>query len=184
MGLRKVRALFLDRDGVINLDHGHVGSRERFEFVPGIFELAKIASFLGYGLFIITNQAGIARGLYSEDDFQELMAWVCSEFEKCGASITKVYHCPHHPDHPTLGSPVECSCRKPAPGLLLRSAREFNIDLDASILVGDKESDMRAGQAAGVGSLIFLGAGYNNDRWHIAASMEEVIILVAARGSA
>ena len=105
-----MRALFLDRDGVINVDYGHVGSRERFEFIPGVFDLARTAASYGYGLFIITNQAGIARGLYSEDDFQDLMAWVGGEFAKHGAPIIKVYHCPHHPDHPKPGAPVDCFC--------------------------------------------------------------------------
>lgn len=181
-GLVEMRALFLDRDGVINVDHGHVGTRARFEFSHGVFDMARVAVSLSYGLFIITNQAGIARGLYSEEDFQKLMGWVGREFKKYGAPIIKVYHCPHHPDYPMSDAAIGCDCRKPAPGLLLRAAREFEIDMDASIMVGDKESDMLAGLAAGVGSLVLMGTGPIDVRWHCAASMEELSGLLSMMG--
>lgn len=177
-----MRALFLDRDGVINVDYGYVSSRDRFEFIEGVFDMARFAVFQGYSLFVITNQAGIARGLYSEEDFQKLMDWVCSEFANHGASILKVYHCPHHPEYPMDGVPTYCDCRKPAPGLLLRAAHEFNIDLGSSMMIGDKESDMLAGLAAGVGSLVLFGTGPGDHRWRRATSMGDIYVLLSNKG--
>ena len=177
-----MRALFLDRDGVINVDYGYVSSRDRFEFIEGVFDMARSAVSQGYSLFVITNQAGIARGLYSEEDFQKLMDWVSSEFAKHGAPIFKVYHCPHHPEYPTDGVPTYCGCRKPAPGLLLRAAHEFNIDLVSSMMIGDKETDMLAGLAAGVGSLVLFGTGSGDHRWRRAASMADIYVLLSNKG--
>ncbi len=176
-----MRALFLDRDGVINVDHGHVGTRDRFDFMPGVFDMARTAVTLGYGLFIVTNQAGIARGLYSEADFKRLMEWVAAEFEERGAPIMNVYHCPHHPEHGSLGLHGACDCRKPEPGMLLAAARAFSIDMEASILLGDKKSDMLAGVAAGVGSLILMGRGPVDPRWSCVPSMAEVERMLVAK---
>lgn len=152
------RALFLDRDGVINVDHGYVIRKQDFEFVDGIFDLCRAARQLGYAIFVVTNQAGIGRGYYSEQDFVALMRWVSGVFESERAAIDKVYFCPTHPVHGVGKYKVESPLRKPGPGMILRAASEFAIDLAQSVLVGDRESDMQAGIAAGVGcNLLYRG---------------------------
>jgi D-glycero-D-manno-heptose 1,7-bisphosphate phosphatase len=139
------KALFLDRDGVINIEINYLHTIEDFEFIDGIFELCKYYQNLGYMIFVVTNQSGIDRGYYSEYDFQLLTSWMIKEFENNGIEIKKVYFCPHHPD--ISGT---CSCRKPSSGMLLDASKEFEIDLQNSILVGDKESDIEAAIDAGV----------------------------------
>jgi D-glycero-D-manno-heptose 1,7-bisphosphate phosphatase len=151
------RAAFLDRDGVINVDHGYVHRIEDFEFVPGVLESAVELVRLGFALVVVTNQAGIGRGMYSEDDFARLTRWMCARFADRGAAIAAVYHCPHHPTLAQGALRVACDCRKPAPGMVLQAARDLGIDLAASVLFGDKCDDMRAALAAGVGTRVLLG---------------------------
>jgi D-glycero-D-manno-heptose 1,7-bisphosphate phosphatase len=139
------KALFLDRDGVVNVEKEYLYKIEDFEFIDGIFALCKHYQKLGYLLFIVTNQSGIARGYYSEDDFLTLTQWMLKEFQKRDIAIAKVYHCPHHPK-----ISGECSCRKPKPGMLLEAAAAFDIDLKNSIIIGDKERDIQAGLNAGL----------------------------------
>lgn len=153
------RALFLDRDGVINVDHGYVIRRQEFEFVDGIFDLCRTARRLGYRIFVVTNQAGIGRGYYSEQEFLALTRWMCGVFERELAAIDKVYFCPTHPVHGVGKYKVASTLRKPGPGMILQAAREFDIDLAQSVLVGDRASDMHSGIAAGVAcNLLFLGS--------------------------
>jgi len=139
------KALFIDRDGVINIDKAHVFRHEDFEFNRGIFDLCRKYADQGYKIIVITNQAGISRGLYSEDDFIKLTSWMVRQFAKNRISISQVYHCPHHPDF--TGS---CSCRKPEPGMILRAIEDFDLDISQCILIGDKESDLEAGRRAGI----------------------------------
>ena len=148
----KRKALFLDRDGVINVNHGYVCTPERTDFIEGIFELTREAKAKGYLIVVVTNQAGIARGYYSEQQFMEYMDWMKARFEQKGSGLDAIYYCPHHP---TAGSGIYrrlCDCRKPAPGLLLCAERDYDIELSLSILIGDKSSDIEAAKAAGVGS--------------------------------
>ena len=144
-------ALFLDRDGVINVDHAYVHKQEDFEFIDGIFELVRHARASGYRVFVVTNQAGIARGYYTEDDFHRLTAWMCERFAAEGAPIDKVYFCPYHAEHGIGRYKQESSFRKPGPGMILQAAAEFDVDLARSVLVGDMATDLQAGEAAGVG---------------------------------
>lgn len=144
-------ALFLDRDGVINADHAYVCRQENFEFVDGIFELCRYAKKLGYLIFVVTNQAGIGRGFYTEQDFLKLTEWMCGIFSTEGVVIDKVYFCPFHPEHGVGKYKVNSPFRKPGPGMILQAAEEFGVDLARSVLVGDKETDIQAGIAAGVG---------------------------------
>lgn len=139
------KALFLDRDGVINVDKGHVYLREQFEFNEGIFDLCRKYQEQGYLIIIITNQAGIAKGYYTEADFLELTEWMIKEFEDKGIVISKVYYCPHHPD---ITGP--CTCRKPEPGMINQAVKEFDLDISECILAGDRESDLEAGRRAGI----------------------------------
>jgi len=152
MTLRRV--LFLDRDGVINVDHGYVHTPERTDWVPGIFELCARAQRAGYERVVVTNQAGIARGFYTEAAFLAYTAWMHAQFEHRGVPLLATYHCPHHPTAGQGELTRECDCRKPRPGMILRAAREWGIDLGRSILVGDKPSDVRAAHEAGVGVAI------------------------------
>lgn len=139
------KALFLDRDGVINVDKAYVFRIDDFEFIPGIFELCRKYRSEGYLIIVITNQAGIARGLYTEKDFEELTLWMTDQFRDRGIEIAKVYHCPHHP---YFTGP--CDCRKPEPGMLLHAVRDFDLDISQCVLIGDKESDLEAGRRAGI----------------------------------
>lgn len=142
-------ALFLDRDGVVNLDRGYVHRIEQFVWVPGIFDTVRMANRLGLAVFVVTNQAGIARGYYSEQQFLALTDWMKAQFAEAGAPLADVYFCPFHPD----GLPpydVAAPCRKPAAGMLLQAAQEHDLDLGRSVLIGDQESDIGAGRAAGL----------------------------------
>jgi D-glycero-D-manno-heptose 1,7-bisphosphate phosphatase len=158
------RALFLDRDGVINVDRGYVYRPDEFEFVDGIFDLCLKASQLGYLIVVVTNQAGIGRGYYTEENFVEISDWMCAEFRARGVSIAKVYHCPFHPEHGVGMYRRNSADRKPGPGMILRAAHDLSVDLSRSILVGDRETDIEAGVAAGVGcNLLYRPAGNSRD---------------------
>ncbi|MFN0171041.1 MAG: D-glycero-alpha-D-manno-heptose-1,7-bisphosphate 7-phosphatase [Bryobacteraceae bacterium] len=152
----KNRALFLDRDGVINVDHGYVHRSEDFDFEEGIFELCRAAQDHGYLLIVITNQAGVARGYYSEADFLQLTKWMVQVFSREGIKIAHVYYCPYHPVDGVGSYMYDSPDRKPHPGMLLRARRDFDLDLGASILIGDQLSDIAAAIHAGVGTRILL----------------------------
>lgn len=152
-------ALFLDRDGVINVDHGYVHRVEDFEFVPGIFELVRGARELGLLPVVVTNQAGIGRGMYTEADFQALTRWMSGRFDAAGAPLAAVYHCPTHPTAGIGPYRVPSPMRKPNPGMLLAARDDLGIELARSALVGDKGSDIAAGRAAGVPLLLWLRGG-------------------------
>lgn len=153
-------ALFLDRDGIINIDHGYVCKQEDFEFVEGIFELCRTAKRLGYLIFVVTNQAGIGRGYYTKQDFLRLTDWMCEVFRDKGVFIDNVYFCPSHPEHGVGQYKTDSPYRKPGPGMILQAAEEFGIDLAKSVLVGDKETDIQAGMAAGLGcNLLYRASG-------------------------
>ncbi|MEW5878935.1 MAG: D-glycero-beta-D-manno-heptose 1,7-bisphosphate 7-phosphatase [Pseudomonadota bacterium] len=153
----KRRAAFLDRDGVINVDLGYVVRQEDFHFVPGTLEAARVLADRGFALVVITNQSGIARGLYSVDDFQRLTRWMRERFAEAGAPLAGVYFCPHHPTEGQGQYRVNCTCRKPAPGMLLAAAHELGLDLARSVLFGDRRSDLEAAHAAGVPHRVLLG---------------------------
>lgn len=152
---QSVKALFLDRDGVINIDNGYVFERQNFEFMPGIFDLGRVAMRKDYKIFVITNQSGIARGKYTEQDFFSMTEWMNQEFSKEDVTISQVYFCPHHPEYSSIEN-KNCTCRKPKPGLLLKASRDHGINLSQSLMVGDKMTDMQAAQAAGVRSRLLL----------------------------
>jgi D-glycero-D-manno-heptose 1,7-bisphosphate phosphatase len=148
------RALFLDRDGVINVEKNYVHRIEDFEFVDGIFELCAEAQRLGYKLIVITNQAGIGRGYYSVADFERLTEWMVGQFAARGITIDRVYYCPFHPTEGIGEYRRESFDRKPNPGMILRAREEFALDLTKSALAGDRNSDIAAGVAAGIGNTI------------------------------
>lgn len=158
------KALFLDRDGVINVDRHYVYRIEDFEFVDGIFELCATARARGFRLVVVTNQAGIGRGYYSEDDFGRLTAWMLDQFTARGILIDRVYFCPFHPTAGIGAYRRESNDRKPAPGMILKAKAALNLDLSRSILIGDKPSDIEAGRAAGIGYNVRLLADYEDAR--------------------
>lgn len=151
------KAAFLDRDGVINIDHAYVSRREDFEWVEGVLDAARKLYEAGYALVVVTNQSGIGRGYYTETDFEALNVYMFRMFEEAGAPLAGIYFCPHHPEKAIGAYKIACTCRKPQPGMILRAAEEMSIDLSQSILFGDKESDMQAAQAAGIPRRILLG---------------------------
>lgn len=151
------KAAFLDRDGVINLDHAYVHKIEDFDWVPGVLEAAKTLHDAGYLLVVVTNQSGIGRGYYDETAFQRLTDWMKARFADAGAPLAGVYFCPHHPEKALPAYRRRCDCRKPAPGMLLQAAADLRIDLRESLMFGDKAGDMSAGKASGCAERILLG---------------------------
>lgn len=154
------RAAFLDRDGVINIDSAYLSRWEDFRFVPGSLEAMRRLQQAGYALVVVTNQSGIARGYYSEEDYQLLTRQMRAALRTKGVTLAGVYHCPHHPAGKVPELAVDCGCRKPAPGMILQAARELQLDLAHSFLVGDKESDLQAARAAGVGRAYLVHSGH------------------------
>ncbi|RMX04173.1 D-glycero-beta-D-manno-heptose 1,7-bisphosphate 7-phosphatase [Corticibacter populi] len=159
------KALFLDRDGVINVDTAYVHKVEDFVFCEGIFELVREAKSREYQVVVVTNQAGIGRGYYSEADFTALMEWVAQQFVQQGGGLDGVYFCPDHPEHGKGPYRRHSDARKPGPGMLLQAQRDLRLDLPHSIMVGDNLTDMQAGMAAGVGTnLLVRGDGQSSPR--------------------
>jgi D,D-heptose 1,7-bisphosphate phosphatase len=150
-------AAFLDRDGVLNRDVGYVWRQENFQWMPGAQRAVKRINDAGHLAIVITNQAGVARGLYGEADIGNLHRWMNDELGRDGAHIDAFYYCPHHPSEGQGAYRLACDCRKPAPGMLLRAMREWPVDRAASFMIGDKEIDMEAASAAGVRGLLFDG---------------------------
>ena len=147
----KAKAAFLDRDGVINRDQAYVHRWEDFEFIPGAIEGMRRLQQAGYALVVVTNQSGLARGYYTDTQYQALSHAMRQELARQGVELAGIYHCPHHPAGSVAPLAVVCDCRKPAPGLLLRAAQELQLSLADSLLIGDKPSDIEAARAAGVG---------------------------------
>ena len=172
-------ALFLDRDGVINVNHGYVHKSENFDFIDDIFEVARKAFANHYKLVVITNQAGIGRGYYSEQQFQKLTKWMCREFLNVGAPIQKVYFSPFHPMAGLGVYKKDDISRKPRPGMILQAKQELNLDLENSVLIGDKPSDIQAGIAAGVGTNILFSQEIfpelNNLSYNVIATLNEAL---------
>ena len=144
------RALFLDRDGVVNEEVGYLHRADEVRFVNGIFSLCRTAAGLGYRLIVVTNQAGIARGYYSEADFEVLMEFMRGKLRAEGVELDAVYYCPFHPEHGVGRYRQEHEDRKPGTGMLRRGAREFGVELSESVLIGDRCSDVGAANAAGL----------------------------------
>ena len=152
-------AAFLDRDGVLNDDLGYVVRRDDFHWLPGVMPALQRLQQAGYALVVVTNQSGVARGLYTLADVDALHAHMQQELQANGVTLTAVYACPHHPDGVVSTYRQDCDCRKPRPGMILQALRAHGLDPARSLLVGDKASDIEAGRAADVSRCIRVGAG-------------------------
>jgi D-glycero-D-manno-heptose 1,7-bisphosphate phosphatase len=148
-------AVFLDRDGVINRDDGYVGTIERFRFMPGAAAAIRRLNEAGFLVFIASNQSGIARGLFTEDDLIRLHGWMIRELEGQGARIDDARYCPFHPDSKLSGYAWDSDLRKPRPGMLLDLIGNWPVDRKTSFLIGDKDTDMQAAAAVGVTGYLF-----------------------------
>ena len=165
------KALFLDRDGVVNVEKNYLHKIEDFELVDGIVEVCRAYAQKGYRIIIVTNQSGIARGYYSEEDFQVLSRWMVGHLGEMGVEIAKIYHCPHHEE--ISGT---CMCRKPEPGMFLEAQREFGIDMAASVMIGDNERDIEAAQRAGVGyNILFSAEATSSQADRIVRDLKELV---------
>ncbi|WP_394203013.1 D-glycero-alpha-D-manno-heptose-1,7-bisphosphate 7-phosphatase [Marinagarivorans algicola] len=147
------KGLFLDRDGVINVDKGYVHRIEDFEFLPGIFAFCRRASVLGYKIFVVTNQSGIARGFYTEHTFLMLTTWMKQRFVGHGVHIEAVFFCPHHPSEGQGQYLQACECRKPQPGMLKQALRDYDLEASECLLIGDSSSDIDAARCVGMPSV-------------------------------
>jgi D-glycero-D-manno-heptose 1,7-bisphosphate phosphatase len=157
----KHKAVFLDRDGTINVEVQYLSQVKDFQFIPGVPWALKCLKEAGYLLVVVTNQSGIGRGLYDEAALDTIHSHMHEDLAKFGASIDACYFCPHHPEHATGDYRQECGCRKPLPGMLQQAALDLDIDLAASFMIGDKLADVEAGLAAGCTSLLVL-TGYGS----------------------
>ena len=173
--MQKNRAFFLDRDGVINKEVGYLHEIKKFELISGVIPTLNYIQKKGYKIVVITNQSGIGRGLYSEKQFLKLNDWMIGFFKKNKIIISGVFYCPHTPDD-------KCECRKPKPTLFSNAEEEFSIDMKKSWAIGDKESDILAAKAAGVGNSILVRSGHkinekNSKSDHIIDSIINVMEL-------
>ena len=166
-----MKAIFLDRDGIINIDKSYVHKIEDFKFCEGIFETLQHLLSLDYLLFVVTNQSGIGRGYYSEDDFKKLTSWMLKEFMHRGIKITKVYYCPHDPND-------GCECRKPKTAMFERAKKEFGIDMQNSWMIGDKLSDIEAGKNAGILNTVFINNHICKESSYSVKSILDIISII------
>jgi D-glycero-D-manno-heptose 1,7-bisphosphate phosphatase len=155
------RAAFIDRDGVINRELHHVHRVEDFHVLPGVVEGLRMLAASGYALVVVTNQGGIAKGLYTPEQYESLTAHMRQWFQGQGVEFDGVYHCPHHPGGTVAQWAVACTCRKPEPGMMLRAADDLGLDLERSVMVGDRVSDVEAARRAGVGRLVLVESGHD-----------------------
>tara|TARA_B110000008_G_C16853370_1_gene517720 strand:- start:222 stop:746 length:525 start_codon:yes stop_codon:yes gene_type:complete len=171
-----IKTIFLDRDGVINKDIGYLYEIDKFEFVSGIFPSCRHFINLGYSIIIVSNQSGIDRGFYSEKDYQIVTKWMIDQFSNNGIKILDALHCPHGPDS-------NCICRKPLPGMFLESQRKYDIDMELSWMIGDKETDILGARAAGIKQSILIDTNHINNRikssaLHIINSISDSIPII------
>ena len=157
-GKRMNKAIFLDRDGTLNIDYGYVHEIDNFKFIDGAIDALRELKKMGYMLVLVTNQSGIARGYFSEEQFLQLTEWMDWSLAEQDVDLDGIYYCPHHPEG--KGEYKEnCDCRKPKPGMLLQAIKELKIDPTQSIMVGDKIEDLKAGIGAKVKMNVLVRTG-------------------------
>jgi D-glycero-D-manno-heptose 1,7-bisphosphate phosphatase len=150
-------AAFLDRDGVINFDDGYMSTRDRIRWIPTAAQAIRRLNDAGYHVFLFTNQSGVARGFFTEDDVVALLDWMRAEMRAQGAIIDDVRYCPHHPDGSVPGYLDVCECRKPGAGMILDLMKHWPVRRDGSFAIGDRDSDVAAAKAAGLPGYLFPG---------------------------
>jgi D-glycero-D-manno-heptose 1,7-bisphosphate phosphatase len=159
----KHKAVFMDRDGTINVEVQYLSQVKDFQFIPGVPWALRCLKDAGYLLVVVTNQSGIGRGYYDEAALESIHDHMHADLATFGAAIDACYFCPHHPEHATGDYRKECACRKPLPGMLQQAAQDLDIDLEASFMIGDKLADVEAGLAAGCTSFLVL-TGYGSSQ--------------------
>ena len=152
-----IKTIFLDRDGVINHEVNYLHKISEFKFIDGVFEACISFKNLGYKIIIVSNQSGIGRGYYSENDYQILTKWLTNRFKEKRIDILDSFHCPHIPDE-------NCSCRKPMPGMFLAAKKTYDIDMKKSWMIGDKETDIQAAIASGISNTILVSSGHTIEK--------------------
>ena len=151
-----IKTIFLDRDGVINKEVGYLHKIEDFEFINGVFDACLYFQSLDYQIIIVTNQSGIERGYYSENDFHTVTKWMLEQFKNKGIDILDVFFCPHGPKS-------ACECRKPKPGMFIQANSKYDIDMESSWMIGDKEADITAANSAGIQNTVLVKSGHAID---------------------
>jgi D-glycero-D-manno-heptose 1,7-bisphosphate phosphatase len=165
------KALFLDRDGVVNVEKNYLHKIEDFELVEGIIEVCRAYQEEDCLIIIVTNQSGISRGYYSEEDFRLLSEWMVEHFKTLGITITHIYHCPHHESIDGV-----CECRKPEPGMFLEAQKAYDLDMVHSVMIGDNERDIEAAQRAGVGmNILFSSNVIESKANRVISSLKELL---------
>jgi len=160
MSKAKIKVAFLDRDGVINKEVNYLYKIEDFEYTEDCIEGLKSLQKLGFKIIIVTNQAGIARGYYTEEQYQELTQWYLTDLAKHGITVLDIFHCPHHPKGSIPQYAIECDCRKPKSGMFQQAFDKYDIDLMKSIMIGDKESDLIAAERSEIRGLYLVRTGH------------------------
>ncbi len=158
----KLKAAFFDRDGVLNVDKSYLYKIEDLEWIDGAKEALAYLTQKGYTIFVVTNQSGIARGYYTVADMEKLHEFMAQQIAAAGGKIEKFYYCPHLPEGKVAEYAIECDCRKPKPGLILRAFAEYDIDKNAAFLIGDKPRDVESAEAAGIKGCLFEGGNLLN----------------------
>lgn len=161
-----MKVAFLDRDGVINEEVRYLHKAKDFIYTHNCISALKIIQNLDYKIIIVTNQAGIAKGFFSESDYQNLTSWFLNDLSNQGVKVMDIFYCPHHPDGKIPAYSFACENRKPSPGMILKAKKKYNIDLKNSFLVGDKHTDIEAAMRAGVGKYYLVESGHTISKIH------------------